>query len=124
MQMMAVCGHRPNTIPDKVVSSEPAIEAYLLPLVKVNQSCYYKDMWQGGKFPVDMIYPPKNIDFTSNNTSYHLQLPNDSYGMMECIYGNWTVKSSEHAGLFIDCRHYKKLNITLAESPENKTTEA
>ena len=90
MQMMATYRHMPINMPDKVKSSKPAIELYILPVVEVNGTYLFKDLWQGIKFPVEMIYPLQTVDFKSNRLSYplHLQLPWDPFSIMEYLYSN------------------------------------
>lgn len=53
-------------------------------------------------FPiVSMIYPAKRVDFKSvaSAKTLHLQIPNDSLGLLRCVYGTWEVPSKKHAGI-------------------------
>jgi len=113
VQTMAACGHQPSTIAGKIKSSKPAIEMYLLPLVKVNSTYFFKDLWHGAEFTVNMIYPPKRIDLVSSGTTQplHLQVPRDSFGIMECLYGNWRIPSKEHVKRYQDCKNYKRMHV-------------
>jgi len=44
MQMIATYRHMPINMPDKVKSSKPAIELYILPVVEVNGTYLFKDL--------------------------------------------------------------------------------
>ena len=77
MQMIATCRYVSRNVPEKIKSSNPAIELYILPVIEVDGTYLVKDLWQGTKFPAEIIYPSKAMNFKSNGLSYplHLQLP-------------------------------------------------
>ena len=65
MQMIASSGHEPSAIVGKTKSSEPPIELSFLPIARVNNTCFFKDLWQGTKFSEKMIYLVESINITS-----------------------------------------------------------
>ena len=110
VQVMAACGVNATDLTGKVQSSEPGIELY--PLVALPREAegsrappLRKDLWQGNVFAESYFFPAKNVTFVSSKAPYelHLQLPNQPIRLMECLYGNWQVPSSEHAGEALDC---------------------
>jgi len=107
IQMMATCGHVPVNAARKCRSSQPAIEVYPLPIVDMSDGIrIIKDIWQGSKFAETLIYPPKCITFQSSGRKdpIHLQIPREAIKILNCLYGQWNVKSSKHAGLGNLCR--------------------
>merc|ERR1719491_114658 len=107
IQMMATCGHVPINTISKCKSSQPAIEVYPLPIVHMSDGTrIIKDLWQGSRFAETLIYPPKCITFHSSGRKdpIHLQVPRESIKILNCLYGQWNVKSGNHAGLHFFCR--------------------
>lgn len=111
LQIFATCGHNFSLTRLKITSSVPAFD--VCPLAKMapaNGVPLVKDLWGGTVFPESMVYPPRHIDFNSSGTSHilHLQLPNEVFDVMGCIYGNWTIPSGKHAGVNNKCQSYTK----------------
>ena len=100
IQIMQSCGHTPIARAGKVKSSEPVMEIYPLArsIDSPDGSSILKDLWAGNLFTESMIFPPNHISFESAATSrpLHLQIPNKPFDFLECMYGNWTVPSSQH----------------------------
>jgi len=67
-----------------------------------------KDLWQGNSFSESLLFPRKRFDFVTagldHNTPIPLQLPHRELQIMECLYGDWTVPSSNHSGMAVACR--------------------
>jgi len=107
IQMMATCGHVPIATADKCRSSQPAIEVYPLPIVDMGDGTrIVKDLWQASQFAETLIYPPKCITLQSSGRKdpIHLQVPRESIKLLNCLYGNWNVKSSTHAAMARVCK--------------------
>jgi len=107
IQMMATCGHVPIAAANKCISSQPAIEVYPLPIVDMGDGTrIIKDLWQASQFAETLIYPPKCITFQSSarKDPIHLQVPRESIKLLNCLYGNWKVKSSRHASMAHVCK--------------------
>mmetsp|Transcript_38009 Transcript_38009/g.80067 ORF Transcript_38009/g.80067 Transcript_38009/m.80067 type:complete len:332 (-) Transcript_38009:215-1210(-) len=57
------------------------------------------DTFSRRSLPTSMVYPTQHINLQwsgkSSEEPLHLQLPNDSGGLLYCVYGNWLVPSSK-----------------------------
>jgi len=106
-QVLASCGLL-NLKVGKVQSSQPGIEIYPLAF-KDDKGSRLLDLWQGNEFQSDLMYPPKHIQFVSTgikkgtSITLRLQLPNAELHIMTCLYGNWSIPSSKHAGYTGKC---------------------
>jgi len=99
IQMMASCGHKPaNTITKVHDSKEPAIELYPL-IPALDDDSVLIDAWQGTHFPRDWVLPAQNYTFKSIvlEDEITLELPANHDAILECMYGDWSVSSNEHA---------------------------
>mmetsp|Transcript_906 Transcript_906/g.1945 ORF Transcript_906/g.1945 Transcript_906/m.1945 type:complete len:408 (+) Transcript_906:177-1400(+) len=129
VQVTSVCGLTATETTGKLFSSEPTIDVYPIVTIpaKEERNSIFKawlkllfrgnvfnngetlnkvmDLWQGNQFSESLFFPRKDVIFNSVGTSHALQLqfPNQPIRLMECLYGNWTVPSSEHAGEALDC---------------------
>ena len=86
-----------------IQSSQPTIEAFPKVIIqnpKEEERNIVRDVWQGYLFPASMIFPVKNITLVSSGTKdpMHLQIPNQTFKVLECLYGNWKVPSKKRAG--------------------------
>lgn len=99
VQLMALCGHVPTTVVSKVDSREPAIELYPLQGVNGTDHSMLKDLWQGTRLPENMVTPTVHVSAISRGSAstLYLQLPSKAKKILSCIYGNWTMKSDQHA---------------------------
>jgi len=103
MQIIAMCGHTPVRAPTKAWSKYPAIELNPLPIVTISKENttkrVTKDLWDGSIFDISLMYPPKCINLYSvgRKKPIPLQIPHKSVKLLNCLYGDWTVKSSNHA---------------------------
>lgn len=105
-QVVATCGHVITTKPGKSRSNEPGIEMYgviTIPLPE-NGPNMVKDLWQGNLYSESIIFPRKKLALSlGRSQTLTLQLPNQPFSVLECLYGNWREKSSKHAGGRINC---------------------
>mmetsp|Transcript_25619 Transcript_25619/g.46328 ORF Transcript_25619/g.46328 Transcript_25619/m.46328 type:complete len:333 (-) Transcript_25619:162-1160(-) len=103
VQIVATCGHTKFTA-GKSKSSQPGIEVYPMFTIprqgKETQHDVVKDIWQGTQFPEPVMFPAKEMALKSRGMKepLDLQIPHHSLQLMECLYGNWKVPSSKHAG--------------------------
>ena len=103
MQMMAMCGHKPVRAPTKAWSDYPAIELNPLTIVTISKENttkrVTKDLWDGSIFDISLMYPPKCVNLYSvgREKPIPLQIPHKSVKILNCLYGDWTVKSINHA---------------------------
>jgi len=103
VQIVATCGHT-SFNRGKSKSSQPGIEVY--PMFTIprqgNETEYdvVKDIWQSNQFQEPLMFPVKEMTLKSRGMKepLDLQIPNLPLHLMECMYGNWKVPSSEHAG--------------------------
>lgn len=116
IQVFATCGHHYGTRYKSESDGHAGIEIYPLPITpmvardKGVQSGGEKAncVWNGYQFLASMVYPTKRVDLKSVGSSQtlHLQVPNDPFGVLMCIYGNWEVPSTEHATVETDCTDF------------------
>jgi len=100
-QLVSACGHMYQERPSKAKQDHPAIELYILQEL-TNTSGIVRDLWQGGgNIPKQLIYPQQHLPFSSSgtNATLNIQIPRYSEEILTCIYGNWSVPSSKHAGV-------------------------
>jgi len=118
MQMIASSGYEPSAIVSKTKSSKPPIELSFLPIARVNNTCFFKDLWQGIKFSKKMIYPVESIDITSRGTSYplNLQILHDSFGMMECLCSDWRRQSRQYTRVVVNYQKDEEMNLKKSEN--------
>jgi len=106
LQLMASCGHAPIEQVSKAKANEPALEIYVLQAVPNSQgSRFAKDMWQGNQFSEALIYPRRLISVNATGVSHLLllQVPNQPFDVLTCLYENWTQPSPEHAKEHVQC---------------------
>ena len=108
-QIVPSCGHA-FTAMQKSKSSQPAIEIYpfvTLPREGEEQSNIIKDLWQNGRFPEEWFFPVQNLTLISSGSAttapMHLQVPHQMIKVIDCLYGNWKVRSSRRAGGHRNC---------------------
>ena len=100
-QIMSSCGHTVIKKAQKCKSSEPAIEMY--PTVAINEGVgnqtFLRDLWNGNIFSESMLLPTQKwaLKTVGLDDPLQLQIPNNSSGVLTCIYGNWLVPSPSHA---------------------------
>jgi len=113
MQMIASCGHEPSAILSKTKSSKLLIELSFLLIVRVNNTCFFKDLWQGTKFSEKIIYPVESINITSRGTSYplNLQVLYDYFSMMECLCSNWRCQSRQYTRVVVNYQKNEEMNL-------------
>jgi len=112
-QMVSSCGHAIGYQPAKASATEPGVEIYIVATIPDNYGgvnvSIVKDLWQGTIFHDFQVFPVQRKTLNSTGTSYpiHLQLPNRVDLILECLYGNWKVYSSNHAGGAKNCTKRK-----------------
>ncbi len=68
-----------------------------------------KDLWQGNQYEESLLFPPRRSTFVtagladSRENPLPLMLPAKPMEVLECVWGNWTVPSSAHAGSSLVC---------------------
>ena len=105
LQVVPTCNHDPTDLHPKANTTEPVIDIYPFSLIHNGKNRLFKDLWHGTKFSESLIYPPRCIEFTSMATarSLHLQIPHDSFSVLECLYGTWQTPSKRHAKTNATC---------------------
>ena len=63
------------------------IHLYPFQILQKNGICFMKDIWYQSYFPLDMIYPIQKTYVAFDDRELELQVPNDSNGVIECLYG-------------------------------------
>jgi len=106
LQLMASCGHAPIEQVSKAKANEPALEIYVLQAVPNSDGRrILKDMWQGTQLSQALIYPSRLISVNATGVSHllHLQVPNQPFDVLTCLFGNWTQPSQKHVAFFVKC---------------------
>jgi len=97
-QILPVCGHQYKAVMEKAVAKYPAIEMYVLQSIGHEQEGILHENWQGELFPEGWLLPAKPFpfDMPGFNKTLNLQIPAQSEKLLDCMYGNWHVYSTEH----------------------------
>jgi hypothetical protein len=109
-QIFPVCGHRYNTKPGKVKGGlHPPIELYAMKKIwREDKGWMLRDTWQGTSFPLSWLLPTRSYPFEvitpESSTMLNLQLPAQPKKILDCLYGDWHVFSSKHAGTSVGCK--------------------
>jgi len=101
-QILPVCGHKYHNnemmAMEKPVAKYPAIEMYVLQSIGHEQEGILRENWQGDFFSENWLLPAKPFpfDMPGFNKTLNLQIPAQSEKLLDCMYGNWHVYSTEH----------------------------
>eukprot|EP00934_Nitzschia_sp_Nitz4_P000534 Nitzschia sp. Nitz4//scaffold482_size5428//1374//3338//NITZ4_009225-RA/size5428-processed-gene-0.3-mRNA-1//-1//CDS//3329552875//534//frame0 len=101
-QIFSVCGHVYRPVPQKAKAAYPAIEMYIVQNTTGRKGqTILRDNWQGTQMPPSWFFPakPLSLGIPQMNKTLLLQIPAKHGRILWCLYGNWTVPSSEHAGI-------------------------
>uniref|UniRef100_A0A7S2K8T9 Uncharacterized protein n=1 Tax=Skeletonema marinoi TaxID=267567 RepID=A0A7S2K8T9_9STRA len=104
-QILPVCGHQYKAVMNKTVAKYPAIEMYVLQSIGHEQEGILHENWQGELFSESWLLPAKPFpfDMPGFNKTLNLQIPAQSEKLLDCMYGNWHVYSTEHHDRGTNC---------------------
>jgi hypothetical protein len=109
VQIFPACNHNFQLRVSKITSGtsglfkkrEPALELYPLLLARDE---FLEDYWNGISYSERLIFPSEHLKFDASfepssavKVPMELQIPREALAVLNCVYGNWKVFSSQHA---------------------------
>lgn len=101
-QLVPHCGHEYNPREFKTTQDYPPIDMYLLQEIESYDDAagpVVRDNWQGPVYYRDWFFPTQSLQMVTRGLDrpIHLELPANPEKILECLYGDWTKPSKDHA---------------------------